>query len=127
MATTRQLVPESSVIGAGELSDAQPAAISATNGTIVSFDKLAAAAAVERAAVDVDPHPVGIDAVAFAVAALGVDDGHLDPRRRVAAAGRSDDRLRRRLANDALVGGDEGHVLLVDDQRPGGLGAVGVI
>lgn len=76
------------------------------------------AAAVELAVVDADLDFVRIDSVAHAVAALGVDDIHVDPRGLINFAGDADDDLRSRLADLRAVHLDEGQVAVVDQQGP---------
>src|SRR5678815_1504760 len=80
------------------------------------------AAAVVLGTVDGDLNLVRVDAIAHPVAALAVDDVHVDPRRLINLAGKADDRLRLRLHDRLAFRADEGQVLVVDDQVPEGLG-----
>ena len=89
--------------------------------------ELEPAAALEALPVHVDLDLVGVGAVAHPVAAPGVDDVHVDPRRLVDFAGEPDDHLGRRLEDWLSVGLGEGEVVLVDQQVPERLGAERVI
>src|SRR5690348_1014807 len=77
----------------------------------VTLGTLKPAAAVEALAVDRDLNLVGIGAVAHSVAALRMDDVHVDPRRVIDFARDPDDDLRGGLLHRLLARKNEGDVM----------------